>query len=575
MARLLALEWDSREVRVAVGSPRGADTLIEDAFVVPLPSRGEGAEAEQKTAELIAAALAQRHPGRVTGLAAVGRAGIELKELTLPPAPDEELPDLVRFQALREFHSLGEDWPLDFIPLSGPASGPRKVLAAAVSPDLVEQIRQTCLRAKITPERLVLRPCAAASLLTRARWEAVARVKLLVDLLAEEADLTVLVENEVVFLRTARLPHEVLSKGGEAALLGEIRRTVAAARNQVGGLAIEAVYLCGSGAEHTALAAQIEAGTGIATHLFDPFAGLTLSGSLQRAMPPSPGRFAPVLGMLLDEAQHRRHTIDFLNPRRRPPPPSRSRRLIWAATAACVVLVAGYSWLLGSLAEMDDEISRLGGESKDLDKLVAKSKDLEKAAQEIGAWADSNVNWLDELRELALDMPPARNVLLTRLNMGSTGAAGQIDLEGLLRGADSAAQLEAALRDEFHSVQGRNLQQDASREGYSWKFIATIAARPESAEDYRQHAEAAESKRAEAEAAAERRMGGGMGGWGGGPWGGGAPMDAQGWEETREQFGGRSAAAQDASSKDASSKDPQSKETPAGEADAEGGADGS
>lgn len=575
---------------MAVGSPRGGDVLVEDAFLIPLTSRSEGAEGEQKTAELIAAALAQRHLGRVTGLAAVGRAGIELKELTLPPAPDEELPDLVRFQAMREFHSLGEDWPLDFIPVSGPAGGPRKVLAAAVSPDLVEQIRQTCLAAKITPERLVLRPCAAASLLTRARWEAVARVKLLVDLLADEADLTVLVENDVVFLRTARLPHDVLSAGGQAALLGEIRRTVAAARNQTG-LAVEAVYLCGSGAEHTSLAAQIEAGIGITTQLFDPFAELTLADSLRRAMPPSPGRFAPVLGMLLDEAQHGRHTVDFLKPRRRPPPPNRTRKWIWGATAACVVLAAGVSWIHRSLAEMDDKIAELGGKSKDLDKVVAKWKDVEKASQEIGGWADSNVNWLDELRELALDMPPAQNVLLTRLNMGATGAVGQIDLEGLLRGADSAAQLETALRDEFHSVQGRNLQQDASREGYSWKFISTIATRPESAENYRQHAEAAEKKRAEAEAAAaERRPGGGMGAWGGGPWGGGPPADPQAWEEMRERFGqGRPSptAPQDASppgtpskdapgapSKDAPGKETSSKETPAGDADAKGVSDG-
>src|SRR5579885_1677901 len=105
MPRLLALEWDNREVRVAVGTPRGSDALIEDAFIIPLPARAEGTDGEQKTAGLIAAALSERRVGRATGLAAVGRAGIELKELTLPPAPDEELPDLVRFQALREFHS--------------------------------------------------------------------------------------------------------------------------------------------------------------------------------------------------------------------------------------------------------------------------------------------------------------------------------------------------------------------------------------------------------------------------------------------------------------------------------------
>jgi Tfp pilus assembly PilM family ATPase len=222
LARLLALEWDNREVRVAVATPRAGGAVIDEAFVIALPVRAETADAVQATGELIAAALAERRIGRVEALAAVGRAGIELKQLSLPPAPDDELADLVRFQSLREFHSIGDDWPLDYIPMAGPPDAPRKVLAAAVSPELVDQIRQTCLRAKITPERLVLRSCAAASLLARARWESVARVKLLVDLLAEEADLTVLIDNEVVFLRTVRLPGEPMAGGGLAALVGEI-----------------------------------------------------------------------------------------------------------------------------------------------------------------------------------------------------------------------------------------------------------------------------------------------------------------------------------------------------------------
>ncbi|HVA47153.1 MAG TPA: hypothetical protein VNH11_12365 [Pirellulales bacterium] len=515
MARLLALEWDNREARVAVATPRAGGATIDDAFVVALPERAEGAAAEQAIGDAIAAALAERRWGRVEALTAVGRAGIELKQLTLPPAPDEELPDLVRFQAVREFHSLGEDWPLDFIPLAGPPGAPRKVLAAAVSPDLVKQIRETCSRAKVTPERLVLRPCAAASLLARARWEAVAKAKLLVDLLAEDADLTVLVDNEVVFLRTVKLSGDVASPAGQTMLVGEIRRTAAAARNQTGGLAVEAIYLCASGDEQSQLASEIETQLGIATHVFDPFSGLSLSPGLQRALPASPGRFAPVLGMLLDEAEQRRHTVDFLNPRRRPPPPNHRRTVIWAAAAACVLLAAGFSWLESSLGALDDQLSKLGSESKNLDKVVTKSKDLQRAVEEVGAWADSDVNWLDELRELSLDMPPARDVLLSRLNMSANGAVGQIDLEGLLRGANSAAQLESALRDEFHSVQGRKLQQDSGREGYSWKFTSTIAVKPESGESYRKHAEAAESKRAAAEAAgesSERRFPGGFGG---------------------------------------------------------------
>jgi hypothetical protein len=111
MPRFLALEWDSHEARVAIASTRGESILIEHAFVVALPARGDaGAKVESDTGQRIAAAIAERRLGRVQGLVAVGRASIELKQMSLPPAPDAELPDLVRFQALQEFNSLDDDW---------------------------------------------------------------------------------------------------------------------------------------------------------------------------------------------------------------------------------------------------------------------------------------------------------------------------------------------------------------------------------------------------------------------------------------------------------------------------------
>src|SRR5690606_18478386 len=106
--------------------------------------------------------------------------------------PIEELPELVRFQAEREFNALGEDWPLDFIPLPGAADEPQTVLAAAISPELVGEIEVTCEAAGLSPERLVLRPCSAAALLSHVHPAEGKGLRLLVDLLADEADLTVL-----------------------------------------------------------------------------------------------------------------------------------------------------------------------------------------------------------------------------------------------------------------------------------------------------------------------------------------------------------------------------------------------
>ncbi len=88
----------------------------------------------------------------------MGRTNIELKNLTLPPSPPEELPELVRFQAEREFNTLTDDWPLDYIPIPGESKDVQTVLAAAISPELVSEIQITCETAGIVPNRLILRP---------------------------------------------------------------------------------------------------------------------------------------------------------------------------------------------------------------------------------------------------------------------------------------------------------------------------------------------------------------------------------------------------------------------------------
>ena len=95
-----------------------------------------------------AKALAEHGLSRIEALVAVGRASIELRFLSTPPAPEEELPDLVRFQAVRQFTTLGDDWPLDFVPLSPNADGGINVLAAAISPDLRRADSQDCTAAR-------------------------------------------------------------------------------------------------------------------------------------------------------------------------------------------------------------------------------------------------------------------------------------------------------------------------------------------------------------------------------------------------------------------------------------------
>jgi len=483
MPQVLALEWDSSEARLVVAGSRGERVAIDQAFAVPLrrPQGEEEAQEEVDVGRQIAAALSARGIGRFTTLVAVGRASIELRQLNLPPAPDNELPELVSFQAMREFNQFDEDWLLDFVPLDeAQAEGPRSVLAAAIGPELVAQIQRTCEKAGLTPERLILRPCAAASLLGRTHPAGPAPPRLLVDLLSDEADLTVMLDRKVVFLRTTRIGGDPLQNADQRpALFAEIRRTIAAAENQLGGRRIEAITLCGSGEQHAALAQSIGKDLGAPTELFDPFAGLSLSRELRGELPDHSGRFAPLLGMALAELEQTGHAIDFLHPRRRPQPPSRRPKLLVAGMAAVVLVgaVLGYRslqrrWVAG-------DIGRLSGEIKQQEKEVAAAKKAVGAATAIQKWTETDVVWLDELYRLSTDFVPAKQAMLTDLRLTPGSRGGKMTLDGLAARQADVVELESGLDNPLRRVVDKGSSDEASNKFYSRQFSTEVYVEPE------------------------------------------------------------------------------------------------
>lgn len=501
MPRILALEWDSREARLAVADARRGSAVLEEAFAVPIPLRAEGGTGvDPAIGDAIGAAVAARGLGRLPTLVAVGRASIELKLLTLPPAPDDELPEMVRFQAQREFNSLGDDWHFDFVPISDDITAPRQVLAAAVSPEVVQQINETCQRAGLKPTRLLLRPYAAASLLRRSRLAesgqmqlvsgataakagAIAdptdnKVRLLVDLLGDEADLTVLVGPQVVFLRTARLPAETASDAGAnwRPLLAEIRRTMAAVQNQLGGQRVQAVYLCDGRQEHAALAARLSGELSLPVELFDPLAQVPLTGAVRSEPPAHAGRFAPLVGMLVNEIEKSSHGLDFFNPRRRPPPPDRRRPLALAGVGVASVAALLGLWAWQHSNSLNTRIDELSAASKKLDAEVAAAAKLQQSVGELDDWRKGDPGWLDELVRLSRALPDAKQVMLSDVSISPHAAGGEMVLKGVVSSTEVVDRLEGGLRDDKHRVEGRGSHQDVKNTAYPWQFSSAVIA---------------------------------------------------------------------------------------------------
>lgn len=485
--RLLALEWDAREARFVAATATAAGLTIEHAVRVPLPPAAEEETGLQAAhAELIQAALNIHRVGRGRLLVGVQRSSVDLRQLTAPAVSAVELPDLVRHQAARELTAMQEGAVLDFVPLAADGQDMSSVLAAALPSEGLAACTALCGHLKRTPQRMTLRPLAAASLWRRQNPDD-QRICLLIDFAPDEADLTVVRGGEVIFSRAARLPAEGGDEESAAPLLTEIRRTLMAVTNQPGGDKVEAIFVYGGPEEHSELLSRIADDSGLTVATCDPLAGVALSDDLSRLLPESRGRFAAAVGMLLDEAAGRLPELDFLHPRRPPAAPNQGRRYAAVAASAAALALGGVAiegWQ--ERRGLDAEVRRLTKESNQRDEELKKAQAAEEAAAAIEQWTGGEVVWLDELRDLSARFPKRRDAVLLRLSMGrAPSGGGQMDLQGLVRDPSIVGRMEGNLRDDHHEVRSKRVQENIREKTFTWQFESSLSVQPRTSQEYR------------------------------------------------------------------------------------------
>ena len=361
---------------------------------------------------------------------------------------------MVAHQAMRESSSVTEQSRIDFL-AAGAAGQPRPITAAVLSADELEGIRTICAAAGLQPDRVVVRPYATAVLFQRGTVAGESAC-LVVNLLAQEADLSVFVDDRVVFTRTARLPDDVSADARAARLVVEINRTLAVTPlSDFGAERVERVYLFGASDDHTELVARLDDELMLPSSVLDPFQGVELADGLA---PDDPGRFASLVGMVLDEARGGRQAFDFLHPRQ-PPRPLDRRKLAIYAGAAIAALALFFGWSIRSeLAEIDQKNAALQERLDDLRTTLKKADQQKKLVAAIRAWQAADVTWLDELVDLAERMPSSRDIVLGRMSLSAARAGGgNVEFQGLVRDPSVVIRMEHALRDAHHQIRSKRV----------------------------------------------------------------------------------------------------------------------
>ncbi len=474
MPKKLALDWDDDELRIVAAQCNGSSVKVTNAEVIAI---GGG-----NLVDILRNALTRHGLEKVDGLVALGRSKAELRDLQLPPVPDDELPDMVRFQATRSFASAGENAILDYL-ITNRSDRGVEMIAAAIAPAKLESIRQICSDVNLAVSRITLRPLDAAALyLTRAKDVSAQGDTVLIDLLAGDAEIVVARGKQVVFVRTVKLPSSPESR--PSVLAGELRRSLVAA-GSTGTLA--KVILWGRESVHHAEVEKIAEATGSEVSTLDPFSLVEVEPSASGSLPLHSGRLAPLIGLLVADQSAPERLIDFLNPRKRieiPPNHAKTALLIGAPIAAMLLL--GYL-VYKQLGSLDSQIASLKTEIAGLEPQVKTARVSIDRTEKVDVYLDGDVNWLAEMKRLAEVMPPSDKLILKAMNgsVDQRKGGGRLTLSGAVTDPAIIEQFESAMRDGAHEVVGDGTSEQRSEDAYRWTFSETVSVSAESVRNAR------------------------------------------------------------------------------------------
>ncbi len=392
MSRYISIDLDANRLYVAAGSSKGGASRLEKAFSIPLSGPLTTANAEEY-GQTLAESLRANGISPAPLLIALGRDRLILKEVKIPNVGMEDEPNLVRFQATKEFTEPLDTLVIDYYTLDRIENdGQKRAIVVAVKKDYLKSLEDLAKAARM---RLVLalpRSIALYALTQKAiRTGEVSPPDEKRGSIAiySRGELVVVRDDQVVFSR----PVSAASLSNDQMLMGELRRNITAYNGQNALQPISALYVTDAD-----LAIRLDS-LPLNVQPLDPLQGLG---------EPYQGRsqFSGCAGLFQVQASPIKNLPNILSPKKPAKKENKAaKRLTLIGALAALLVFAGL--VLGFLyvQKLDSKLTRQRMALASLEKDLNDLKIEEKRMEVLKEWESRRINWLDELYDLTERFP--------------------------------------------------------------------------------------------------------------------------------------------------------------------------
>lgn len=462
MSDFLALDWDDQQL-VGVEARIGAKSVELRKWVrIEWTAEEHPSEHPQIAGQRLRAELNRLGIGTPPVLVSLPREDAIVRLLELPDCTDEELPDLVRFQAATRSAVPLERLLLDFLPLP-PIAGVvgRRALMATLGKPQADRIKAVLTAAGLEASAIRLGTVGAAELVARqpsATSADPSTATLIVFRSGSRVELAVVSRNRVLLMHGGTLSTHQPLEAMRAQLLGETSRTAVALSQTAPGMRIGSGWILGSPMETASLSDALKQRFGIDFHvLCDPFSTPGVHNALGDVPDDFHAGIGPV-GLLLGEAGRLVESVDFLHPRQRVVKKDRRRlRQALIGGGIAVAAIAGYMGLQLKVADLNERIAREEQDQRDRRKVVDAGKLLLETSGAVEDWNRRDLDWLDQLAVIAKAMGGSDKIHLTTFDgrIATRNVIAILDAAGRAKSRRDVETLEHRLADAGYKVNSK------------------------------------------------------------------------------------------------------------------------